>query len=86
MREVGLSEGEQGLEEVFADISALAEKCRFSDCSHHTEPECAVRAAARNGELAYERLASFRRLALEQLPPRRTGPSRPDGSRGLRGA
>ncbi len=86
MREVGLSEGEQGLEEAFADISALAEECRFSDCSHDTEPECAVRAAAQSGALGHERLASFRKLALERLPPRRTGPSRLDGSRGARGA
>jgi ribosome biogenesis GTPase len=86
MREVGLLEGEQGLEEAFADISALAEECRFSDCSHDTEPECAVRAAAQGGALAHERLASFRKLALERLPPRRTGPSRANGSRGARGA
>ena len=82
MREVGISEGEQGLGEAFSDISALAQECRFSDCSHDAEPECAVRAAARSGALAHERLASFRKLARERLPPPGTGASRADGSRG----
>jgi ribosome biogenesis GTPase len=63
LREVGLVESEQGDEDAFADISALAEKCRFSDCSHDAEPDCAVREAAELGSLAGERLASFRTLA-----------------------
>ena len=67
MREVGLTEGEQGLEDAFDDISALAEDCRFSDCSHDAEPDCAVRAAG----LPDERVASFRKLARERLPLRK---------------
>jgi ribosome biogenesis GTPase len=67
MREVGLPGGEEGLEEGFADISALAEHCRFSDCSHDAEPDCAVREAAETGALPRERLVSFRRLSQGQL-------------------
>jgi ribosome biogenesis GTPase / thiamine phosphate phosphatase len=73
LREVGLVENEHGGDEGFADMSALAEECRFSDCSHDAEPDCAVRAAAETGALARERFASFQRLAHEQLPRRRTG-------------
>ena len=73
MREVGLPDGEEGIEEGFADISALAEQCRFSDCSHDAEPDCAVREAAETGALPRERLASFRRLAYRQLRRGRTG-------------
>ncbi|MEQ1721723.1 MAG: ribosome small subunit-dependent GTPase A, partial [Pseudobdellovibrio sp.] len=37
LRSVGLSD-DAGLEEAFADIMVLAEKCKFSDCRHETEP------------------------------------------------
>ncbi len=50
----------------FADIEALAEGCRFRDCRHSTEPGCAVAAAAAAGELAAERLESYRKLQAEQ--------------------
>lgn len=65
MREVGLWEAEQGVEETFADVSELAEHCRFRDCSHEQEPRCAVREAVRTGRLARDRLASFRTLTRE---------------------
>ena len=72
MRQVGLVESEQGGEERFPDISALAAECRFGDCSHDAEPDCAVREAAESGALAGERLASFRRLGHGKFPRRRT--------------
>jgi ribosome biogenesis GTPase len=65
MREVGLWDAEEGIEEAFADVSMLADECRFRDCDHEREPGCAVREAVRSGRLARERLASFRTLALE---------------------
>ncbi|MBS0446144.1 MAG: ribosome small subunit-dependent GTPase A [Proteobacteria bacterium] len=34
-----------GVAASFGDIDALAQRCRFRDCSHHSEPGCAVRAA-----------------------------------------
>jgi ribosome biogenesis GTPase len=46
----------------FADIDDLARNCAFSDCSHLTEPGCAVRAAVSRGELLQERVDSHRDL------------------------
>jgi ribosome biogenesis GTPase len=65
MREIQLWSAEEGLEKSFADIDDLAAGCRFADCSHESEPGCAVRAAIENGELAAERLESFRKLKKE---------------------
>ena len=48
-------------------VGALAEHCKFRDCQHHAEPGCAVRAAVEAGTLAAERLASFHKLAGEQV-------------------
>lgn len=50
----------------FSDIDALAERCRFRDCRHRSEPGCAVMAAADEGSLGAERLDSFRKLQDEQ--------------------
>jgi len=67
MRELQLWEAEGGLEGAFADITALAATCRFSDCAHRHEPGCAVLAALEHGELAPERLESYRKLQRELL-------------------
>lgn len=66
MRELGLWGEEEGVGHAFADILALAEECRFSDCQHQREPGCAVRAAVAEGELPQERLDSFDKLRREQ--------------------
>lgn len=66
MREIGVwAAGVLGLAETFEDIAAFAEKCRFSDCEHESEPGCAVRAALADKTLAQDRFESFRRLRLE---------------------
>jgi ribosome biogenesis GTPase len=36
---------------VFADIEALALRCRFADCTHTSEPGCAVQAALAAGDI-----------------------------------
>ena len=63
LRELQLWEGD--LDTAFADLAALAERCRFSDCGHETEPGCAVLAAIASGELDAARLASYRKLERE---------------------
>ena len=48
-----------------AGSAALAADCRFADCTHVHEPECAVLAAVESGELPGERLHSWRKLQRE---------------------
>ncbi len=60
MRELKLT-GEENLE-LFADIDALAERCRFADCGHGSEPGCAVQSALDTGELTAERWRNYLKL------------------------
>jgi ribosome biogenesis GTPase len=57
--------GSAGLDATFADVEELAADCRFADCTHVHEPECAVLAAVESGELPGERLHSWRKLQRE---------------------
>lgn len=54
------------LDTTFADVAALTAACRFSDCTHRTEPGCAVQAALDDGTLAADRWHSFQKLQREQ--------------------
>jgi ribosome biogenesis GTPase len=65
MREVHLWLADDGLAEAFDDIAAIAADCRFSDCSHETEPGCEVRAALADGRLKAERWRRYRSLQHE---------------------
>ncbi len=65
MRELRLWESDSGLEATFEDVAAAAARCRFSDCAHETEPDCAVREAIADGSLTADRLASWRKLQNE---------------------
>lgn len=65
LRELALWFSGSGLEQVFKDIEAVAEDCRFSDCTHRTEPGCAVQQAVREGTLPSDRLESYLRLRKE---------------------
>lgn len=65
LRELGLLDDVGGVEVSFADVAAFAERCRFRDCAHEAEPGCGVLAAVASGELAAERLASYRKLLKE---------------------
>jgi ribosome biogenesis GTPase len=63
LRELQLWEGD--VDSAFSDIAELAAQCRFNDCSHETEPGCAVNEALASGELAWERMKSYRKLERE---------------------
>ena len=54
-----------GIDEAFTDVEGLAAACRFNDCSHGSEPGCAVNAALASGVLARERYDSWRKLQRE---------------------
>ncbi|NAZ84398.1 ribosome small subunit-dependent GTPase A [Kineococcus sp. R8] len=66
LRSVGVAGGEDGLDRAFADLDALAARCRFADCGHRSEPGCAVLAAIDAGTLTARRLDSYRALVREQ--------------------
>ncbi|MGW2418595.1 ribosome small subunit-dependent GTPase A [Streptomyces sp. NPDC001709] len=65
LRGVGLFDAESGVGRVFSEIEELAERCRFHDCAHESEPDCAVRSAVEGGELPQRRLESYRKLVRE---------------------
>lgn len=65
MREFQLANSEEGIEETFSDIMALAQECKFGDCSHDSEPGCAVQAAIHSNLLPARRLLSFQKLQRE---------------------
>ncbi len=65
IRSLGVAGAADGLENAFADISDLAEGCRFRDCHHDGEPGCAVQAAIDDGRLDQARFASHRKLERE---------------------
>ena len=66
MRELQLADVKAGLDDVFAEISELAERCRFSDCQHEKEPGCAVQKAITSGKIDQARLNRWRKLVREE--------------------
>jgi ribosome biogenesis GTPase len=66
LRAVSLWTSRRGLERAFADVFAASERCRFRDCKHEDEPDCAVARAVADGTLAADRLAHLRTLVAEE--------------------
>lgn len=65
MRELGMWDIKEGLGEAFSDIEELLSRCRFSDCTHKSEPGCAVQKAIEDGTLEPERWKNYLRIKLE---------------------
>lgn len=63
MRELGIESAD--LSKSFADIDELSSQCRFRDCTHTSEPGCAVLKAVSDGILSEERLLSYKKLKVE---------------------
>jgi ribosome biogenesis GTPase len=63
LRELQVWEGD--LDAAFADIAELSSQCRFNDCAHASEPDCAVREALETGELDEDRWANYLKLQRE---------------------
>jgi ribosome biogenesis GTPase / thiamine phosphate phosphatase len=65
----------------FREITARAPQCRFQDCRHLREPDCAVRNAIETGAITARRYESYRRLLrlqsrLREARPNKSGRSR----------
>ena len=66
LRELQLWDAAAGVAGAFADIEELAARCKFQNCSHASEPGCAVQAAITAGKLDAARLENFRKLLREE--------------------
>jgi ribosome biogenesis GTPase len=65
MRELGLWDAKEGISLAFAEVEELFSRCRFSDCSHETEPGCAVLAALEDGRLSPEQWKQYKAQSRE---------------------
>ncbi len=65
MREFHILDTEEGIGTAFGDIESFAENCRFSDCTHTTEPGCAVKEAIESGALSEDRYNNYLKLKKE---------------------
>jgi ribosome biogenesis GTPase len=66
LREIGLWElPARDLDSCFPELRGRRDECRFADCRHIAEPDCAVREAVHAGEISAERYASYLKLREE---------------------
>ena len=65
LRELGMIDAAEGIAGTFSDIAELVSQCAFSDCTHRSEPGCAVREALEDGTLSVDRWKMFCRLEEE---------------------
>jgi ribosome biogenesis GTPase len=65
IRELQLWGDPQGLQNIFQDIEGLSSGCKYKDCAHLNEPNCAVIAAIKSGELSQKRYDNFQKMRKE---------------------
>ncbi len=66
IKEFGLwLNNESSIDNTFSDILELAKSCKFNDCSHNKEPNCAVKKAIKEEIISEERFNSYLKLKLE---------------------
>lgn len=65
MRELGGISVDEGLDETFSEILEIAQRCKFSDCSHTNEKGCAILSAINSGELSGERYQNYLKMKKE---------------------
>lgn len=62
VRTVGMWHNSDGLAAAYPEIDALIGHCKFSDCSHNSEPGCVIKAALEDGTITLERWNSYQKL------------------------
>lgn len=66
MRELQLTDCEEGVRAVFSDIELIAKQCKFNNCQHQSEPGCEVLKALEAGTLDPRRLTNYQKILKEQ--------------------
>ncbi|CAI8260363.1 MAG: Small ribosomal subunit biogenesis GTPase RsgA [Flavobacteriaceae bacterium] len=59
------------LADYFLEFLSLQESCKFHNCLHVEEPDCAIKAAVENGAIATSRYTSYLQLLEEDTPYRK---------------
>jgi len=65
MREVGMTDTDIGIDNLFDEITALAKKCKYIDCTHIHEPGCEVLSALKSGKLDESKYSNYINLKKE---------------------
>ena len=65
LRERGMWEASDGIDKTFSDVEKYIGMCKFSDCTHTSEPGCKVLEVIENGELSQERYSAYLKLKNE---------------------
>lgn len=65
IRQIGAIGNPAAVDALFDDITDLAQDCRFTDCSHTSEPGCAILAAVESGAVDPLRYQRWRDLVVE---------------------
>lgn len=65
MREFGIIGAGGGIEASYSDIVSLSSQCHFRDCTHTSEPGCAVVKAIESGEIKADHYDNFLKLRSE---------------------
>jgi ribosome biogenesis GTPase / thiamine phosphate phosphatase len=71
LRELQLWDADEGVSQAFHELEDISLRCRFRDCTHASEPGCAVSTAIANGSLDPARFENYRKLQREQAFLRR---------------
>jgi ribosome biogenesis GTPase len=73
VREVGMADASIGVDNLFDEITSLAQKCKFVDCTHVHEPGCAVLSATESGQLDENQYTNYILLKKETAHNNLTG-------------
>jgi len=65
IREIGNFGIESGINDTFDEIAELSKQCRYKNCSHTQEKDCAVLIALQNGTISHERYQNYEKMNKE---------------------
>jgi ribosome biogenesis GTPase len=66
MREIGIADSTDGLEITFETIIELSKNCKFKDCTHTTEIDCAIITAVESGEVDKSSYENYLKMEREK--------------------
>jgi ribosome biogenesis GTPase len=65
MREVGMAGADEGIDNLFDEITKLSKMCKYKDCTHTHEAGCEVLSAVKSGKIDKEKYQNYLNLKKE---------------------